>query len=204
MSRQSSVRPARGVRPRVVRAVAAPVLAAAMISAPVFLGAGVTGGLPVASAHDAMVGATPEPDSALTDPPTSIELEFSGIPQDNFNTVALSRDGEVVYTGEPTIDERMITLDIPDDVELEDGVYTVGYQITSSDGHGTRGDYTFTLGDVSAADAETSSEDDGLPTWAITLGGIAGVIVVLGALVVVIARFRSISSEDSDESGDKA
>lgn len=196
---------ARGAR--AARAVAAPVLAAAMISAPVFLGAGATGGLPVASAHDAMVGATPEPDSTVAEAPTSIELEFSGIPQDTFNTVALSRDGDVVHTGEPTIDGRMLTLDIPDNVDMEDGTYTVGYQITSSDGHATRGDYTFNLGEASAtgtsedsdaSDVSDEAQDDGLPGWAITLGSIAGVIVVLGALVVAIARFRSMSSNDTE------
>lgn len=199
---------ARGAR--AARVVAAPVLAAAMISAPVFLGAGATGGLPVASAHDAMVGATPEPDSTVSEAPTSIELEFSGIPQDNFNTVALSRGGDVVHTGEPTVNGRMLTLDIPDDVDMEDGTYTVGYQITSSDGHATRGDYTFNLGEASAtgtsedstasdsSDASDETQDDGLPGWVITLGSIAGVIVVLGALVVAIARFRSMPSGDTD------
>lgn len=206
-SRQSSLRGASGVG-----LIAAPAVALALAAAPVVAGAGSSLGLPEASAHDAMVGSTPEQDSTVSEAPDSVELEFSGIPRDDFNTVALSRDGEVLVTGEPTIDGRTLTLDIPGDVDMSDGEYTVGYQITSSDGHATRGSYAFTLdadggnsGSEPSQGAGESDDDAGMPSWAGPALGIAGVIVVLGALVVAIARFRSMSSGSSgasDESGD--
>ncbi len=207
--RQSSLRRTSGVG-----LIAAPAVALALAAAPVVSGAGSSPGLPEASAHDAMVGSTPEQDSTVSEAPDSVELEFSGIPRDDFNTVALSRDGEVLVTGEPTIDGRTLTLDIPGDVEMSDGEYTVGYQITSSDGHATRGSYAFTLAadgggsgsepSQEADDSEDNADDDdaGMPSWAGPALGIAGVIVVLGALVVAITRFRSMSSGSSDESGD--
>ncbi|MCJ7859594.1 copper resistance CopC family protein [Corynebacterium kalidii] len=194
------------------RLIVAPAVAVALAGAPVVLGGAWSSGLPEASAHDAMVGATPEQDSTVTEMPDSIELEFSGIPRDDFNTVALSHDGEVLTTGEPTLDGRFITLDIPSDVSATDGEYTVGYQITSSDGHATRGSYTFTLdtgsgaagsdaGDAGeTASGEESGEEQGLPSWAAPAMAVAGVIVVLGALVLAIARFRNMSSGDG--SGD--
>ncbi|MGN0094661.1 MAG: copper resistance protein CopC [Corynebacterium sp.] len=203
-SRQSSLPGTRGVG-----LIAAPAVALALAAAPVVVGAGPTPGLPEAAAHDAMVGSTPEQDTTVSEAPGSVELEFSGIPRDDFNTVALSRDGEVLVTGEPTIDGRTLTLDIPGDVEMSDGEYTVGYQITSSDGHATRGSYVFTLDSDGGASGSGSSQgtaetddDTGMPSWAGPALGIAGVIVVLGALVVAIARFRSMSSGSSGESGE--
>ena len=202
-SRPSSLQATSGVGLFVV-----PGVALALAAAPVVVGAGSSLGLPEASAHDVMVGSTPEQDSTISDAPDAIELEFSGIPRDDFNTVALSRDGEVLVTDEPTIDGHSLTLDVPDDVEMSDGEYTVGYQITSSDGHATRGSYVFTLAaDGGAAESETSQgageadDDAGMPSWAGPALGIAGVIVVLAALVVAIARFRSMSSDESGEPG---
>lgn len=202
-SRPSSLQATSGIGLFVV-----PGVALALAAAPVVVGAGSSLGLPEASAHDVMVGSTPEQDSTISDAPDAIELEFSGIPRDDFNTVALSRDGEVLVTDEPTIDGHSLTLDVPDDVEMSDGEYTVGYQITSSDGHATRGSYVFTLAaDGGAAESETSQgageadDDAGMPSWAGPALGIAGVIVVLGALVVAIARFRSMSSDESGEPG---
>ncbi len=202
-SRPSSLQATSGIGLFVV-----PGVALALAAAPVVVGAGSSLGLPEASAHDVMVGSTPEQDSTISDAPDAIELEFSGIPRDDFNTVALSRDGEVLVTDEPTIDGHSLTLDVPDDVEMSDGEYTVGYQITSSDGHATRGSYVFTLAaDGGAVESETSQgageadDDAGMPSWAGPALGIAGVIVVLGALVVAIARFRSMSSDESGEPG---
>lgn len=170
-----------------------------------------------ASAHDEIVGGSPEPDSTVTDVPESIELENSATPQDSFNTVALSLDGDQIVSGEPTVDGSTLALDIPGNVDLSDGEYTVGYQVTSSDGHPIRGSYTFTLdtgegasdssgdngqgesaGD-SADTADSSDEDDdGLPSWTGPLLGIAGVIVVLGALIMAIARYRNLGNDGGD------
>jgi methionine-rich copper-binding protein CopC len=193
------------------RLIVAPAVAIALAGAPVVVGGAWSVGLPEASAHDAMVGATPEQDSTVTEMPDSIELEFSGIPREDFNTVALSHDGDVLATGEPTLDGRFLTLDIPSDVPATDGEYTVGYQITSSDGHATRGSYTFTLdtGSGATSDDAGSSATTGeagdrqaLPSWAVPAMAVAGVIVVLGALVLAIARFRNMSSDGDDDNGD--
>lgn len=161
-------------------------------------------GVPTASAHDAMVGATPAEGASLDEAPDSIELEFSGEPREGFNTVTLSRDGEVLVNSDPQLDGHMVTLDIPDDVSVDDGDYTVAFRVTSSDGHVVEGSYDFTVGDGGAAGDTGDSEDvedngasdDGLPSWAGPLLGIAGVIVVLGALIALVARFRSMSGDE--------
>lgn len=183
---------------RFSRLAAAPALAGALILAPAVAGAGF---LPAAVAHDAVVGSTPEDGAVLDAAPDRIELEFSANPRDTFNTVALSRDGEVLVTETPEIDGNLFFIDVPDDVDMTDGEYTVGFRITSSDGHPTEGSYTFTLdtGGDAARDATDSedgsssedSDDDGIPGWGKTALGIAGVLVLVGVLVMLIARLRS-------------
>lgn len=194
---------------------------AAAAAAFLTVAAGATGfSLPHAEAHDVVVGGTPEPDSVVEEFPDDIVLEFSGIPQDSFNTVAVSDadSGEVLFSGEPTLDERLVTLDVPDDADPGPGNYSVGFQITSSDGHATRGSVAFEVAgatgggttggettetaapapttDAAQAGEQTDSPEDQLLAGPVgwILGGV-GVVLVLGVLVTVIAKNRNYSEE---------
>lgn len=184
---------------RFSRLAAAPALAGALILAPAVVGSGL---LPSAVAHDAVVGATPADGAVLDTAPERIELEFSANPRDTFNTIALSRDGEVLVSETPDITGNVLSVDIPGDIDMTDGEYTVGFRITSSDGHPTEGSYSFTLatggtapgqtaGDAGDTSSDSDSGDDGLPGWAKPALGVAGVIVLAGVLVMLIARLRS-------------
>lgn len=125
---------------------------------------------PAAFAHDVVIGGNPADGEVVEKFPRSIELEFSGLPQGSFTTVAVSNQdsGEILFSGEPTIDDRVVTLDLPADVTGGPGDYTVGFQITSSDGHATRNTTTFTVaGDTqpsAAAASGTDAELSGDPT----------------------------------------
>ena len=116
----------------------------------------VFGALPQAQAHDAVVASTPADGAVVASFPREFELEFSGIPQQSFNTVAVSdaQSGEVLFTVEPTLDQQFVRFETPADVQPEAGEYIIGFQITSSDGHATRGKLRFT---VSGSDASASS-----------------------------------------------
>lgn len=116
------------------------------------------GSAPIASAHDSVVDATPGIDATVTEFPTEIVLEFSGLPKDDFNTIALSRiaDNEVVFSGEPEINEREVSIALPDDIDAQPGEYRIGYQITSSDGHATKGMTSFTFEPAGAAGENTA------------------------------------------------
>ena len=103
----------------------------------------------VAHAHDAVVGGSPADSEVLASAPTTVTLEFSGEPKQGFNTMAISNSkGDVLVTGEPTVDGRNVTLAIPETTTLTPDEYTIGFQITSSDGHFTRGKTIFTIVNV--------------------------------------------------------
>lgn len=166
---------------------------------------------PVATAHDVVLGSTPENGAVVEEFPDTIELEFSGIPQDLFNTVALSNadTGEILFSGSPELNERNLVIDVPADVETGPGNYAVGFQITSSDGHATKGSIAFEVtggaADATEASAAASPEPSmqaeepqatetgiaGLESpWNWLLGG-AGVLVIAGAIVMMIAKGRN-------------
>lgn len=166
---------------------------------------------PVATAHDVVLGSNPENGSVVENFPDTIELEFSGIPQDLFNTVALSNadTGEILFSGSPELSERNLIIDVPADVETGPGNYAVGFQITSSDGHATKGSIAFEVAGEAADATDASvagSPESSAPTeepqatetgiagiespWNWLLGG-AGVLVIAGAIVMLIAKGRN-------------
>lgn len=166
-----------------------------------------------AFAHDSVIGSDPENGGVVQEFPDKITLEFSAEVQDGFNTVALSRQGDgetgVLYSGEPEVDGRFVTLELPDDLDAQPGDYKVGFQIVSSDGHSTKGMTSFTLNRPSADDggaaatAEASKDPvvdaaEGMSTTMKVLLALAGVLVVAGAGFGALAKSRRISGTHQD------
>lgn len=116
------------------------------------------GTVPVAYAHDSVIDARPGIDETVSEFPAELVLEFSAQPKEDFNTVALSRvsDDEVLFSGEPKVNDREVSIAVPDDVDAQPGEYRIGYQITSSDGHATKGQTTFTFTPAQAAGESTA------------------------------------------------
>lgn len=154
---------------------------------------------PLASAHDSVVGSNPQNGSVVQQFPDRLELEFSGEVQEGFNTVALSRaDGEaaeVVYTGEPEVQGRDVTLQLPEGFQAQPGQYRVGFQIVSSDGHATKGMTTFDYapdgqvgGEPEVVDTRDAAQSDsrGYELALVFLG----VLAVAGAALAMVARQR--------------
>lgn len=187
-------------RTRLITAAGAAIIAAASAA-------------PAAVAHDAVVGGNPADGATVADFPDSLELDFSGQPGEGFNTMAISRvdaggQSEVLFTGEPEVAGRSITLELPADLDTQPGEYHVGYQIVSSDGHATKGMTTFTYepaGGGSAAPAassaasntsaqatavaEGSETEEGASPWTLVLSTL-GVLVVAGAGIAGLAKYR--------------
>lgn len=166
-----------------------------------------------AFAHDSVIGSDPDNGGVVLEFPDKITLEFSGEVEDGFNTVALSRqsDGqtEVLYSGEPEVDGRFVTLELPDDLDAQPGDYKVGFQIVSSDGHSTKGMTSFTLNRSgadeggAAATAEASKDPvvdaaEGMSTTMKVLLALAGVLVVAGAGFGALAKSRRIPGTHQD------
>lgn len=190
-------------------------------------------GAPAASAHDAVVGGNPADGATVSEFPARVELDFSGDPQSGFSTMAVSKVGDtgeadVLYSGEPEVEGRAVTLDLPGDLDPQPGEYRVGFQIVSSDGHATKGMTTFTYepagGSSSAAAApseqsgalDTGSTDTGSDNagsdeesdgssraWTI-IGSIVGLLVIAGAGVaalVKLLRVREVERRETLSSG---
>ncbi|WP_295642119.1 copper resistance CopC family protein [uncultured Corynebacterium sp.] len=163
-----------------------------------------------ALAHDGVVESNPAANSTVDKLPQKITLTFSGVPQDGFNNIALTKDGKLITREKPSQDGKTLSIDVPEQKDAEPGEYTIGYQITSSDGHATRGSVKFTLagkdnggsnseGSGNSADGQDSSQSSskgedpmrGLG-WLLP---IAGIVVIGGALVMAIARWRNLKDD---------
>ena len=186
--------------------IISPMLPRRVIAAVVAVGALSVVATPAALAHDSVIGGNPTDGEVVEEFPRSIELEFSGLPQEGFSTVAITDQdsGDLLFSGEPTIKDRLVTLDLPADISGGPGDYTVGFQILSSDGHATRSSTTFTVaGDAAAATtgdaepveetpaAENTAEED-TSGWSDlivpTLVGLAVFGAIAGAGVLVVRR----------------
>ncbi|NMF08240.1 copper resistance protein CopC [Corynebacterium xerosis] len=140
-----------------------------------------------------MIASVPADGQNLDEFPRRIEMTFSSVPRDSFNTVAISDADtkEVLITQQPELQDQVISFDVPESVDPGPGSYIVGFQITSSDGHSTRGKLSFSVGDhqVDAGGGAELEEDDGVPTWAwVAGGGLLAVILAVVAAVAVINR----------------
>lgn len=170
---------------------------------------------PVALAHDVVLGGNPADGEVLDTFPRSIDLEFSGLPQGSFTTMALSNQdsSEILFSGEPVIDGKVVSLDLPAEVTGGPGSYTVGFQITSSDGHATRDSTTFTVAGATAPPSEAPSAEPVEETAAAqkgtaevktgsTAGQMAllavaglGIFAVLAGVIMAVAKSREPSLE---------
>ena len=111
-------------------------------------------------AHTSLAHAVPAPDSQLDTSPSEIILTFSDRLEDRMYEVRLlDQEGkEILSEHAVTIssDRKLLTLQAP---SLHDGVYSVHYQVVSSDGHTLRDSFRFSVGegDTNLAEANNPS-----------------------------------------------
>nr|WP_274708358.1 copper resistance CopC family protein [Corynebacterium meitnerae] len=164
-------------------------------------------GAPAAMAHDSVIDATPGIEETVTEFPTELLLVFSGIPKDGFNTIALSRidTNEVLFSGEPTVDRQNVSIDVPEGLDPEPGQYRIGFQITSSDGHATKGMTRFTYqppgssvdGAAGAADSDgaqasntqdSADEQENIRSGYIWVWLLLGIVLVGGLVIALLGQ----------------
>jgi LPXTG-motif cell wall-anchored protein len=112
-------------------------------------------------AHNALAEANPAKNATLKKSPSEVKLRFLQKLDPDYTTITVSDAGKAkVGTSAPKVTGATgsVTVDAP----LANGVYTVAYQVVSTDGHTVKGSYRFTVEDpaaspaASAAPAETS------------------------------------------------
>ncbi|MEU4423826.1 copper resistance CopC family protein [Actinoplanes sp. NPDC024001] len=103
-------------------------------------------------AHNALAEASPAKKATLTKSPTEVKLRFLQKLDPDYTTITVTDVAtQLVPASEPVVkgSTGTITLDGP----LANGVYTVAYQVVSTDGHTVKGSYQFTVADPSAPQA---------------------------------------------------
>ncbi len=164
----------------------------------------------LAAAHDAVVGGSPANGAVVEQFPARLELEFSGQPKEGFNTFALSHvtssGSEVLYSGEPIVEGRKVSLELPDGLDAGPGEYRIGFQIISSDGHTTKGMTSFTYGAGSSEDVQSGSpapedisEAEGVngKTGIVVGLGIVGIIAIAAVVFAAVSRKKRLEQSES-------
>jgi len=150
--------------------------------------------LPVSvSAHVALVAATPVPGSTIGQPPKAIRIRFDQVPDPKFNGITLlDTSGTPVAggaaeaeAGDPSVVAVTLT------GKLVPGLYTVAWQALASDGHLTKGNYSFTL----AGGLGPAPPPDPQPIGAPTTGGATTASALSGSgnpsvLAIVVRWWR--------------
>lgn len=205
-------------RPVLPLALAAALLTALLVLVPA-LGA---------YAHDELVGSDPADGSTVEALPEELTLTFNAALIDSEGGTAVvvtDASGTSVTDGAPEIDGAILTQRLTADAATA-GEYQVLWQVVSSDGHPTEGQFTFTVATGTAAEATSSpapQETTTAPSPTETAADVgepdmsAGFSlsvpwIVAGAVVLLIAVFlvgvlavrrRRSSGSDSDSSAER-
>lgn len=112
---------------------------------------------PVAAAHSVLLSVDPQDGSRVEVSPEQVVLTFNEEINPNFVTVAVTSAGDPTnrVAGEPTAAGDTVTAQIED---LGPGEYTIGYRVTSADGHVVSGSSAFSVaGAATGTDAAGES-----------------------------------------------
>lgn len=101
-----------------------------------------------AAAHASVIRSVPEQAAALAETPPEIVLTFTEpVDPDATHVEVVDGSGETVVPGPGTLDDDRITLHLPVDHALPDGIYSAVWQaISTVDTHVTYGTVAFTIG----------------------------------------------------------
>jgi copper transport protein len=104
------------------------------------------GAVPTVSAHANLVEATPGNGDQVAEPPDEITLQYSEGVQLATVTVT-DEDGERIDSDTAYVDDENPTIVHVPLEAVDNGTYTVNWQVLSVDGHTTRGSFFFVVGD---------------------------------------------------------
>lgn len=118
-----------------------------------------------AAAHSELISSNPEAGQALDYAPIGVKLVFNQDINESFATVSVVGPGNEQWAqGETAVDGPTVTVSVRDGAPI--GRYTVGYRVTSADGHPITGSYEFTVTSLDPVDAPSSSSPTDAPAAA--------------------------------------
>ena len=108
-----------------------------------------------AVAHSELINSTPEAGQALDYAPIGVKLVFNQDINESFATVSVVGPGNEQWAqGETAVDGPTVTVSVREGAPI--GRYTVGYRVTSADGHPITGSYDFSVSSLDPVDAPSS------------------------------------------------
>ena len=121
-----------------------------MLVAVIICSAALFGAAP-ASAHSELTSSNPPADATLEYAPIGVGLVFNQNINESFATISVvGPDNEQWTQGSTTVDGPDVSVLVKDGIP--NGQYTVGYRVTSADGHPITGSYGFTIAAVADGD----------------------------------------------------
>ncbi|MDG4783037.1 copper resistance protein CopC [Micromonospora sp. WMMD961] len=102
-----------------------------------------------AAAHNSLTGSDPRDGARVATAPARIELRFLAKPAPATTKITITGPDNVVAGGPPVFDGSRVRVPFK---PAAAGLYIVGYQLASSDGHPVKGEVRFTLTTGTAAD----------------------------------------------------
>lgn len=106
-----------------------------------------------AAAHNSLTGSDPRDGARVATAPAQIELRFLAKPAPATTKITITGPDNVVAGGPPAFDGSRVRVPFK---PAAAGLYIVGYQLASSDGHPVKGEVRFTLTTGTAADPSAS------------------------------------------------
>ncbi|MEU5905417.1 copper resistance CopC family protein [Micromonospora sp. NPDC047467] len=107
-----------------------------------------------AAAHNSLTGSDPRDGARVATAPARIELRFLARPAPATTKITITGPDNVVADGSPTFDGSRVRVPFK---PAAAGLYIVGYQLASADGHPVKGEVRFTLTTGTAADPSATA-----------------------------------------------
>ncbi|MET8232973.1 copper resistance protein CopC [Micromonospora sp. NPDC005298] len=114
-----------------------------------------------AAAHNELTGSNPRDGARVATAPARIELRFLAKPAPTTTKITVTGPDNVVAGGTPAFDGSRVRVPF---TPAAAGLYIVGYQLASADGHPVKGEVRFTLTTGTAADPSATPSAAGPPT----------------------------------------
>jgi len=140
-----------------------------------------------AQAHAKLISSSPANGSSLTTAPAQVVLTFDEAVTVN-SIRATTTLGETVNLGSPTVAGGAVTVSWP--AGQAPGLYRLGYNVTSDDGHVIEGILLFSYSEASTASPSPTS--DGGQTGSSSISPLWGALLIAAGLALVLAAIYAI------------